>query len=671
MGSEILFRRGSMEGSSVCRLFCHHGRGTGIQIQEEKIESGERMRKDHYTIGMAGHIDHGKTTLTKALTSVDTDRLKEEKERSISIEPGFAPLYEDDTIEISVVDVPGHERFIRQMIAGVAGIDLFVLAVAADEGVMPQTKEHLDILSLLGISQCIVVLTKISKVEEDLREIAREDVSEELIGTEFEGSPILSADGLTGEGVKALKETIISSLKGLPSRNTAGDFRLPVDQIFTVKGQGTVVRGTIYEGSVETGQDLTILPLGIHTKAKQIQVHHRKAERGYAGQRAAVNLPGVDHKSLKRGNVLVSAPSLFMTNTMDVCIKVLHTVRYEIKQRMRVMIHTGTSEVLGKLVFFDRNKVDACIETDMILCQVRLDESIMVKRGDRFILRRPSPVETIGGGWIIQPNGGNYRFGEETIGYLQSLIEGTPAERALRVLDRYKSLDRETLKKEGSISEECMTELLGEEGWIQLSDTTITHCKIVKECQDAMNHFILTFHEKFPLLKGVNRAELKQRLSEYPESLADYVLEDGKWVEGKGLVHLVGFTPHLPPAWEKRCNQLLDLLERDGTQVKDMEEYFKKVGIPEKWHSDFTRFFVQEKKIVPLDEKKAYSFGVFNDAAIRLRKHTDGAFQVGEAKEVLGLSRKYMIPFLEKLDKEGLTLRIEGKRKWIGFKDKE
>ncbi|WP_406687195.1 selenocysteine-specific translation elongation factor [Rossellomorea vietnamensis] len=629
------------------------------------------MRKDHYTIGMAGHIDHGKTTLTKALTSVDTDRLKEEKERSISIEPGFAPLYEDDTIEISVVDVPGHERFIRQMIAGVAGIDLVVLAVAADEGVMPQTKEHLDILSLLGISQCIVVLTKISKVEEDLREIAREEVSEELKGTEFEGSPILSADGLTGEGVTALKDTIISSLKGLPSRNTAGDFRLPVDQVFTVKGQGTVVRGTIYEGSLEAGQDLTIFPQGIHTKAKQIQVHHRKAEMGYAGQRAAVNLPGVDHKSLKRGNVLVSSPHLFTANTIDVCIQVLHTVRYEIKQRMRVMIHTGTSEVFGKLVFFDRNKVEEGIDTDTILCQIRLDESIMVKRGDRFIIRRPSPVETIGGGWIIQPNGGNYRFGEETIGYLKSLIEGTPGERALRVLDRYKSLDRKTLQKEGSLSEECMTELLEKQEWIQLSDSTITHCKIVKECRNAFKHFLLTFHEKFPLLRGVNRAELKQRLSEYPESLADYVLEDGNWIEGKGLVHLVGFTPHLPPAWEKRCNQLLDLLERDGTQVKDMEEYFEKVGIPEKWQSDFSRFFVQEKKIIPLDDKKAYSPGVFNDATIRLRKHTDEAFQVGEAKEILGLSRKYMIPFLEKLDKEGLTLRIEGKRKWIGYKDKD
>lgn len=671
MGSEILFRWGSMEGSCVCRLFCHHGRSTGLQIQDEKIESGERMRKDHYTIGMAGHIDHGKTTLTKALTSVDTDRLKEEKERSISIEPGFALLYEDDTVEISVVDVPGHERFIRQMIAGVAGIDLVVLAIAADEGVMPQTKEHLYILSLLGIGQCIVVLTKIFKVEADLIEIAREEVIEELKDTVFEGSLVLTADGLTGEGVTSLKDIIISSLKSLPSRNTAGEFRLPVDQVFTVKGQGTVVRGTIYEGCLETGQDLIILPLGIHTKAKQIQVHHHKAEKGYAGQRAAVNLPGVDYKSLKRGNVLVSSPHLLMTNTIDVCLYVLHNARHAIKQRMRVIIHTGTSEVMGKLVFFDRNKVEAGTDTDKILCQIRLDESLMVKRGDRFIVRRPSPVETIGGGLIIQPNGGNYRFGDETIDYLNALIKGTPGERALRVLDRYKSLRRESLIKEGSLSEESMTELLGEQEWILLSDSTITHCKIVKECRNAINHFLLTFHENFPLLKGVNRAELKQHLSEYPGSLVDYVLELGNGVRGNDLIQLIGFTPHLPPAWEKRCMQLLDLLDRDGTQVRDMEEYFEKVGIPEKWHSDFSRFFVQEKKIVPLDEKKAYSIGVFNDAIIRLRKHTDDTFQVGEAKEVLGLSRKYSIPFLEKLDKEGLTLRIEGKRKWIGYLDLE
>ncbi|PFA67928.1 selenocysteine-specific translation elongation factor [Bacillus sp. AFS015802] len=626
------------------------------------------MRKRYYTIGMAGHIDHGKTTLTKALTSVDTDRLKEEKERRISIEPGFASLYQDEGMEISVVDVPGHERFIRQMIAGVAGIDLVILVVAADEGVMPQTKEHLDILSLLGIRQGIVVLTKTAKVEEDLREMAREEVIEELKDTVFEGSPILLADSVTGEGVVELKEAIISSLKKMPSRDTSGDFRLPIDQVFTIKGQGAVVRGTIYEGSLETGQELSVLPQGIHTRAKQIQVHHHKAEKGYAGQRAAVNLSGVDYKELKRGNVLVSSTHFFITNTIDVSLKVLNASQYDIRQRMTVMVHSGTSEVMGKLVFFDRNKVHA--DTDTILCQIRLDEHIVVKRGDRFIVRRPSPVETIGGGWIIKPNGGKYPFGEETIAFLQSEMDGTPGERVLKVLDRHKSVRRDFLMKEVSLQEERLDESLQEKDWIHLSDSTITHRKIVKECQNMLDQILTKFHDDFPLLKGVNRGELKQHLSEYPGALVDYALEQGRYGQENGVVHLDGFFPRLPPEWEKRCSQLLVSLERDGTQVRDMEEYFKQVGIPEKWHSDFYHFFVQEKKIVPLDERISYSIKVYNDALFRLKQHTDETFHVGEAKEVLGLSRKYMIPFLEKLDKEGLTVRIDEKRKWIGFMDK-
>lgn len=342
------------------------------------------MGKKYYTIGMAGHIDHGKTTLTKALTSVDTDRLKEEKERSISIEPGFAPLYNDAEMEISVVDVPGHERFIRQMIAGVAGIDLVVLVVAADEGVMPQTKEHLDILALLGITQGIVVLTKISKVEEELRDLALEEVIDELKGTVFEGATILMADSLSGEGVERLKQIVITTLKGMASKSVRGDFRLPIDQVFTVKGQGTVVRGTVFEGTLDTGEEIIILPQGIHTKAKQIQAHHRKESSVFAGQRAAINLSGVDYKEIKRGNVLVTSTHFTVTNTIDVCLKVLRAVNHPIKQRMPIVAHVGTSEVMGKLVFFDRNKVDS--ESDDILCQIRLNETIVAKRDRKSVV---------------------------------------------------------------------------------------------------------------------------------------------------------------------------------------------------------------------------------------------------------------------------------------------
>ncbi|MCA1058998.1 selenocysteine-specific translation elongation factor [Rossellomorea aquimaris] len=622
------------------------------------------MAKRYYTIGMAGHIDHGKTTLTKALTSVDTDRLKEEKERSISIEPGYAPFYMDDHLEVSVVDVPGHERFIRQMIAGVAGIDLVLLVVAADEGVMPQTKEHLDILSLLGVKQGIIVLSKISKIDEEIRELALEEIMEELIGTVFEGSPVLLVDSLTGEGVGELRETIISVIRDLPSRNISGEFRLPVDQAFTIKGQGTVVRGTIYEGSLVTGQELVILPMGIHTKAKQIQVHHHRAEKGYAGQRAAVNLSGVDYKELKRGNVLVATPHLYVTDTIDVCLNILNHVR-QIKQRMPIMVHAGTSEVMGKLVFFDRNSVNGNTNPGSILCQIRLDEYIMVKRGDRFIIRRPSPVETIGGGWVLQPKGGKYRFGEETIALLQSEMDGNPRDRVLNVLNRHKSAERDSLMKEASLSESSMREFLQEQDWVVLSDSTVTHRTIVNECRHEIESVLLKFHQDSPLLKGLNIGELKQHLKEYPGPLIDHALEKGKWKQEGGRLHLEGFSPQLPIEWEKRCSQLLSMMENDGTKVKDMEEYFKQMGIPEKWRSDFYHFFVQEKKIVPLDDRKAYSIRVFNEAVVRLKRHTKDTFHISEAKEVLDLSRKYMIPFLEKLDKEGLTIRIEDKRKWV------
>ncbi|MGM0851362.1 MAG: EF-Tu/IF-2/RF-3 family GTPase [Bacillota bacterium] len=238
------------------------------------------------------------------------------------------------------------------------------------------------------------MLTKISKVEEELKDLALEEVIDELKGTVFEEAHVLMADSISGEGVEELKQKVITALKGMVSRSVIGDFRLPIDQVFTVKGQGTVVRGTVFEGTLDTGEKIIILPQGIHTEAKQIQVHHRKESSAYAGQRAAINLSGVDYKELKRGNVLVTSTHFTVTNKIDVCLEVLHAVNHPINQRMPVVVHVGTSEVMGKLVFFDRNKVDS--ETDPILCQIRLDESIVAKRGDRFILRRPSPMETIG-----------------------------------------------------------------------------------------------------------------------------------------------------------------------------------------------------------------------------------------------------------------------------------
>ena len=328
------------------------------------------MEKRYFTIGMAGHIDHGKTSLTKALTNVDTDRLKEEKERQISIELGFAPLYEDDEIQISVIDVPGHERFIRQMIAGVAGIDLVVLVVAADEGVMPQTREHLDILKFLGVKNGLVAISKIDRVDEEFIELVKDDILEELTGSVFEGAPFVLVDSLSKKGIDELKDLIIKTLKEQEMRDAKGAFRLPIDQVFTVKGQGTVVRGTVYEGTVEEGQTLKIMPEGLEVKARQIQVHHKQAQKAYAGQRTAINLSGVSKEDLERGDVLVSSEHFIVTKTVDVAIRVVEDLDHMVKQRMPIKLHIGTTEVMGRIVFFDRNELKE--ENGEILCQLRL-----------------------------------------------------------------------------------------------------------------------------------------------------------------------------------------------------------------------------------------------------------------------------------------------------------
>ena len=462
------------------------------------------LEKRYFTIGMAGHIDHGKTSLTKALTNVDTDRLKEEKERQISIELGFAPLYEDNEIQISVIDVPGHERFIRQMIAGVAGIDLVVLVVAADEGVMPQTREHLDILKFLGVKNGLVAISKIDRVDEEFIELVKDDILEELTGSVFEDAPFVLVDSLSKKGIEELKELIIKTLKEQEMRDAKGAFRLPIDQVFTVKGQGTVVRGTVYEGTVEEGQTLKIMPEGLEVKARQIQVHHKPAQKAYAGQRTAINLSGVSKEDLERGDVLVSSEHFIVTKTVDVAIRVVEDLDHMVKQRMPIKLHIGTTEVMGRIVFFDRNELKE--ENGEILCQLRLEEEILTKRGDRFILRRPSPQETIGGGWVIDPRGNKYRFGNQTIEELEKKKVGSPKERITAAIFEAKSLPVSELIKRTALDEETLNEFLDDEDFVFYNGKEYTLRMLINSIEEDIYDRLLDFHQTHSMKAGLNKA---------------------------------------------------------------------------------------------------------------------------------------------------------------------
>ncbi len=625
------------------------------------------MDKRYFTIGMAGHIDHGKTSLTKALTDVDTDRLKEEKERHISIELGFAPLYEDEEIQISVIDVPGHERFIRQMIAGVAGIDLVVLVVAADEGVMPQTREHLDILGFLGIKKGIIAVTKIDRVEEEFIELVKDDILEELQGTVFADAPFVLVDSLSHKGIEELKVFIVQTLKEQEMRDSKGAFRLPIDQVFTVKGQGTVVRGTVYEGTVEEGQSLLAMPKGLEVKARQIQVHHKQAQKAFAGQRAAINLSGVTKEELERGDVLVSSEHFIVTRTIDVAIRVVEDLEHMIKQRMPIKLHIGTTEVIGRIVFFDRNELKE--ENGEILCQLRLDEEILTKRGDRFIIRRPSPQETIGGGWVIDPRGQKHRFGEQTIEELEKKKVGSPTERITAALYEAKSLPLSELIKRTALEEDLLMSHLEDQEFVLYNGKEYTLRTTIELIEEDIYDHLQEFHQKNPMKAGINKAELLQNLHKrFSKQLLEYVIENAianRVFTRKGqFVTLASFIPHVPTSWQKRVENMLADLKNDGLKVRYLNEYLTSAGIPETLVGDLRRFLEEQGQIVILDDQFAYFGELFGQAVEKLRSQTRSEFEVGDAKEILDLSRKYMIPFLEKLDALKLTKRVENKRVW-------
>jgi selenocysteine-specific elongation factor len=634
---------------------------------------GDGMSPDFFTIGMAGHIDHGKTTLTKALTNVDTDRLKEEKERQISIELGYA-AFQLDEYEASIVDVPGHERFIRQMIAGVAGIDLVILVIAADEGVMPQTKEHIEILSFLGIQHGIIAVTKLDRVEPDFIELIEDDIQSNVKNTIFEKADIVFVDSLSGEGLPELKSVIKQKLSKIPSRNAKGVFRLPIDQVFTVQGQGTIVRGTIYEGSLKAGDELTLLPLEISVKARQVQVHHQDKDTAIAGQRVAINISGLAKEKIKRGDVL-AAGDYPITRVIDISLTAVYDLQFPLKQRAPIKFHSGTAEVMGKIVFFDRNELNKNEENGEVLCQIRLNEPVVIKRGDRFVLRRPSPAGTIGGGWVVDPFGEKYRFGNKTIQMLERKKEGSPEERMLDALNNQPLATKADLMQVTSLDLDIIGEILMqltsnnqivemESGWFT------SHTKWVEVEEDIFKQ-ISHYHEAYPMRAGMPKAECIQALDhKIPKKLTELSIEraaeKGMLVKNKQFISLPAFEPHFPNAWKQRLEEALKNLHKDELGVLPWNDYLKKVNIPEKLEAEVKHFLLQSELTFPLDENHLIHRDVFKNLLQKLYQGTDGQdFNLKEAKSILEATRKNLVLFLELLDQLQMTERVDEKRKWV------
>lgn len=628
--------------------------------------------ENHFTLGIAGHIDHGKTSLTKKLTNVDTDRLKEEKERGVSIELGFAPLELPSGKKVSVVDVPGHERFIRQMIAGAAGIDLVILVIAADEGVMPQTREHFDIIRFLGIERGIIALTKMDLVDSDWLEMVEDEVQGWVQGSFLEEAPIIPVSAHTGEGIPMLLTTIEKMISTIPERDTSEPFRMPIDRVFTKKGAGAVVTGTVYEGQISEGDIVEVFPLGEKVKIRQINVHHAQVPAAYAGQRAALNLSGVDFKEMERGYSLTAPDYFRKTDRLDISFQMLAHHDFNLKQRSRVRLHIATSEIMGKIIFYDRNELEP---GDEALCQLQLEEEIIAKPGDPFILRRLSPSTTLGGGRVLSPYGMKRKYGEKSVELLNLLKGGDEWQMLQYVLAENGYSTIEEIDFQLAFGHERLRNIIEryeESKQVKRFGEFVIIQDTLKEWTDKFKVLLMKYHKDHPMRNGMKKSEVKSKLFQTVSDKLwkEYIqhLREQSVIEEMGeMVKLRSHKPQIPAALNNAVIQMMDTINKEGITVTNWDEIVKKAGIKSVDSGEVKAYLLEQPDFISMGPDFVVNAKVYKQTIEQLKQQLpeDIPFSTPQVKEILGFSRKYLIPFLESLDEHGITKRMENERIWI------
>ena len=624
-------------------------------------------------LGTAGHIDHGKTSLVKALTGIDTDRLKEEKERGITIELGFAHLDLPSGQRLGIIDVPGHERFIKNMVAGASTIDMVAMIIAADEGVMPQTREHMDICTLLGIHKGLVALTKIDMVDEEWLELVTEDIREFLKGTFLEGAPILPVSSTTGQGVPEFIRILETLSAEVEERSAAGIFRLPVDRVFTMKGFGTVITGTAISGSLSVGDAVTIYPREIQAKVRGIQVHNQEAEQVRAGLRTAINLQGIEKTTVNRGDVVTSLNGMLPTRLLDIRLSLLKSANKPLKHRSQVRFHSGTNEILGRVLLLEGDELKPG-ETQF--CQIRLDDPVAVLPSDLAVIRSYSPVHTIGGARVLNVTPGKHkRLNPEILGQLHILESGSELDKtALPVLlAGAAGLSRSNLGRGLPIPakklEDLLKELLTQRILIQWDkeNRILLHQKEYSKLVQAIEALLKEYHRANPLKPGLLKEELKSRLPQIKEAklfnfLLNQLADQGVLVQEKELVRLKSHKVQLKEDQEAAREAIEKIYLKSGLEppyFKDLVEKFPK-GNPR----EVLELMVKEGKLVKVKEDLYFHSQAIDGIKKRLVLwlKEKGELTTPEFKEMTQTSRKYTIPLLEYFDGVQVTIRVEDKR---------
>jgi len=613
-----------------------------------------------YVIGTAGHVDHGKSTLVKALTGIDPDRLAEEKAREMTIDLGFAWLTLPDGTAVGIVDVPGHRDFIENMLAGVGGIDLALLVIAADEGIMPQTAEHIAILDLLAVDSAIVALTKIDLIQDaDWLDLVTLDIEQMLEHTALAGAPVVPVSARTGKGLDTLLDTLSAALVQRPPRADLGRPRLPVDRVFTMSGFGTVVTGTLSGGSLRVGDEVEIAPGRTRARIRGLQSHKQKIESAGPGSRVAINLAGVAKDEIQRGDVVAQPGLLHGTELIDVQFRYLDSAERPLLHNSEVKFFSGAAEALAHVRLIGQREL-ASGEQGWL--QIRLAQPIALDKGDRFILRYPSPPQTIGGGIVLDPHPPYRwrRFKEEVLERMEMLAIGTPAELVLSALEEQPASQRKALYRDLGMDAMQVDELVGDlvasgdvlelaDGWLMAQLSWV-------RLKDQIRRELGVYHAEYPLRVGMPREALRSRLG-LETRLFNLVIkmaaQEGLIGETGAAVHEAGRSVQFTPQQEAAIGRLLKIIASDPFNTPSIKDAVALVG------EDVLQALFERGDLVQTSPEVLFDSATYQQMVQRItgyiREH--GMITVGEARDLFNSSRKYVLALLEHMDGAGMTRR--------------
>lgn len=624
-------------------------------------------------LGTAGHIDHGKTSLIRAMTGIETDRLKEEKERGITIELGFAHFDLPSGQSLGIVDVPGHEKFVKNMVAGASGIDLVALVIAADEGVMPQTREHMEICQLLDVQHGLVVITKTDMVDEEWLEMVQEDIALFLEGTFLEDAPVVPVSSTTGTGIDELVSVLDGLVQEIPEREQGNFFRLPVDRVFVMKGFGTVITGTTVSGSVRVGDDVSVYPQELHSRVRGLQVHNRDVEEARRGRRTAINVQGLEKALIQRGDVVALRDSLRNTYMIDVLLELLPAAQRKMKNRSKARFHTGTAEVIATVILLDRDELNP---GESCFAQIRLDRPLAVLMGDRFVLRSYSPVRAIGGGKVINALPlKKKRYSKRVLEEMETLNSGdlSRVTEQFLYLGRFQGVEHVSLplltNSRESALKDILQSLLSRRTIIQYDRErkVYIHRDFYDDARSEIIRTLEAYHKRHPLKDGLSKEEVRSRTAGARNAkLFNYLVgqleQEGLMVRDKEILRLSEHKVTLGQDQEKVREEIETAYRKGGLQPP----YFKELkgNYPESTALDVLNLMTKEGVLVKVKEDLYFHRQVVDDLQKRLvdflRKN--GEITTPQFKEMSGVSRKYAIPLIEHFDLNQLTVRVGDNR---------